>query len=302
MMPILIIIGTLLLPFMVGIGVLLLSKLLFSAQSHPALPPALLFHSLSSEPRKNYSHLPVNIYDQLLIYINKNNIPTYTASEIIAYQTQETQKRNSVTPISLHFDDAFEDFYSLAFPLMQKYKLSCTLYPVTAFIGKKATWNVYKAAQHCSLEQLKEMHKAGIEIGSHTRTHADLSLLPDNLVRQELEESKKYLEDALGINITALSFPFGSWNHRCWAIAQECGYESATIYRKHSRASSSMIPVKGVYAFDTAEDIIEKITEPQRIAHSFYRAQIMPHFAKGSAFWKYRKEYNPLLLFKGEAK
>ena len=52
-----------------------------------------------------------------------------------------------------------------------------------------------------------------IEVGAHTVTHPKLSALPPRRQREEIEESKKYLEDTLGKRITSFAYPFGGAVH-----------------------------------------------------------------------------------------
>lgn len=60
-----------------------------------------------------------------------------------------------------------------------------------------------------SWDQVREMKRAGMQFGSHTRTHRILSTLPWNELRQELTASKREIEAELGIPIRAISYPVG---------------------------------------------------------------------------------------------
>src|ERR1019366_9970443 len=51
------------------------------------------------------------------------------------------------------------------------------------------------------------------------------ALLPEAVARQELENSKKSLEGIVGREITALSFPYGSYGARELRLADEAGYK-----------------------------------------------------------------------------
>ena len=54
------------------------------------------------------------------------------------------------------------------------------------------------------------MSDRGIEIGCHTRSHVDFSKLHDvKLVRQEIIDAKKELEQIIGNAVRYFAFPFG---------------------------------------------------------------------------------------------
>lgn len=71
-------------------------------------------------------------------------------------------------------------------------------------------------------------------IGAHTLTHARLTLHGEAAVRRELLESKLTIEREIGRPVMHLAYPFGdsgSARQREFAIARECGYETALTTR-----------------------------------------------------------------------
>src|SRR6202041_2238689 len=67
--------------------------------------------------------------------------------------------------------------------------------------------------------EAREMHGAGMEIGSHTKSHAILGRLSSQIQKQELEESKKALETHLGSEVKSLAYPVGARD--CFSEATE---------------------------------------------------------------------------------
>ena len=61
-----------------------------------------------------------------------------------------------------------------------------------------------------SREELMCMVGAGIEIGAHTRHHSALAVLPDALVREEVEGSAADVEAMTGQRPQAFAYPFGA--------------------------------------------------------------------------------------------
>lgn len=59
-------------------------------------------------------------------------------------------------------------------------------------------------------EQLAKMHEGGMEIGAHTCSHPSLARIDPGIARDEIRESKRAIEDNLGVKCPSFSFPFGS--------------------------------------------------------------------------------------------
>lgn len=73
-----------------------------------------------------------------------------------------------------------------------------------------------------------------ITIGAHTHHHPDLSHLNENLMRREVEVSRKLLEEWTGKSISCFAYPFGGREQagrREFRIAEELGFESAVTTR-----------------------------------------------------------------------
>ncbi|SIO66896.1 Polysaccharide deacetylase [Singulisphaera sp. GP187] len=76
-------------------------------------------------------------------------------------------------------------------------------------------------------EQLREMRRAGMDIGSHTHSHRILSHLNGDTQREELEQSKTILEGLLDEPITSVAYPVGrssSYTPETCQIAESLGY------------------------------------------------------------------------------
>jgi peptidoglycan/xylan/chitin deacetylase (PgdA/CDA1 family) len=85
-------------------------------------------------------------------------------------------------------------------------------------------------------DMVRTMHRAGFTIGSHTATHALLTLEAPDRVRQELAESRKRLEDELGAPVRHFAYPDGRFDGAVVDAVAEAGYRFAyTICRHRDR-------------------------------------------------------------------
>jgi len=86
-----------------------------------------------------------------------------------------------------------------------------------------------------SRAQVLQMADAGIQFGSHTVSHPNLALTPDDAVHGELRRSREYLTQLLSRPVRSLAYPFGtpdSYDERVKSIARACGYELAVSFRQ----------------------------------------------------------------------
>jgi peptidoglycan/xylan/chitin deacetylase (PgdA/CDA1 family) len=63
-----------------------------------------------------------------------------------------------------------------------------------------------------------------IEIGAHTRSHPNLALLPSDVVRSEVEGSRRDLADWLGEPPASFSYPFGMHGPRARGAVRRAGF------------------------------------------------------------------------------
>lgn len=102
---------------------------------------------------------------------------------------------------------------------------------IRAVIGKlKEHFRVSKDIDPIKMlewEQIKEMAESGIDFGSHTKTHRDLSILSDKEVLEELTGSKREIEHGLGKEIGGFSYPFGTFDERVKSLSVKAGFRYA---------------------------------------------------------------------------
>ena len=246
----------------------------------------LLFHSILPSPKLSMSEYHVNKFSAFLDLLKANSYETTVLREYFNTEPSKRQKK-----IALTFDDGLKNFYEHAYPLLEQKKCKITLFAVAGLCGKKSSWDVFDNGAHLSELELRTIAGSGHEIGSHTLTHASLPHLDNEYLLEELRKSKRILEDVIGTAVTSISFPHGNWNDRIWKSAQEAGYTHCALYRGHDRAIERMLPVHGVYQFDSPEDILARVSDsPLSISRA--TARIMSHFSKGTPVYKINNRYD----------
>jgi peptidoglycan/xylan/chitin deacetylase (PgdA/CDA1 family) len=119
--------------------------------------------------------------------------------------------------LAITFDDGYMDNYELAAPILKTFHLPATFFITTQFIGSDFVpwWDEDLGVRHkwMTWDQVRALHRQGFEIGSHSRTHADLGKVPEVGALKELVSSRQELEDRLSAPVTLFSYPYGGPNN-----------------------------------------------------------------------------------------
>jgi peptidoglycan/xylan/chitin deacetylase (PgdA/CDA1 family) len=100
---------------------------------------------------------------------------------------------------------------------------------VSAQIGRTNAWD--RGVTRTSLDlldhhQLAAIAAAGVEIGCHSRSHANLPTLDATALAEEIEGSVSELREA-GFDVRLLAYPYGEHDARVRAAAAAAGLDAA---------------------------------------------------------------------------
>jgi peptidoglycan/xylan/chitin deacetylase (PgdA/CDA1 family) len=140
--------------------------------------------------------------------------------------------QNHRPTVCLTFDDGYADNMRFAVPLLLKHRIPFTYFVTTGHLlsGKPFPHDV-KAGRPLApntIDQLRRLVAAGVEIGGHTRSHADAGRLSHDELVQEISGCKGVLEDAMGCNVRYFAFPYGlhqNMSTDAFLVAREAGYD-----------------------------------------------------------------------------
>lgn len=182
-----------------------------------------------------------NDYDELvLVYHSVGNIGQKDDPYKLNLQPKLFKKQlefisfSKIRNILITFDDGFANIFEHAFPLILKYNIKSMVFVATGFIDNKISFNSYFRSKininPLEWGQIREMAASGVEIGSHTLTHPNLLNLPYHKATEEINNSKKRIEDIICKKVKYFAYPYGSkttFNNQIKQIVNDCGYERA---------------------------------------------------------------------------
>ena len=130
------------------------------------------------------------------------------------------------------FDDGYESVFTNAFPIINDIGGKGSVFIISDFIGHSNRWDSnigFLTFPHLSVNQIRELSSAGWTIGSHTRSHKCLIGMNEFQLKNELEGSKKKLEDLIGTAIEYLVPPFGKADRKIIETALDYGYKKILL-------------------------------------------------------------------------
>lgn len=132
-------------------------------------------------------------------------------------------------PVMLTFDDGYRDNFTLAAPILKQYGLVATFYVVTGDIGNP---------EYMTWEQVSELDRMGMDVGSHSASHPDLTQLAAADLKHELADSAAAISSHIDHPIYWLSYPAGSYDDDVLRYAKQAGYLLAVTTEPGEQQSS----------------------------------------------------------------
>jgi peptidoglycan/xylan/chitin deacetylase (PgdA/CDA1 family) len=198
------------------------------AAMHDRLPLIVLYYHRVADDRAN----PWTISNAM--FLRQINWLRERFDMISLSEAQERICRdyNPQPCVSITFDDGYADNCQQAIPWLIKHHIACTYFVTLQNVLDEEPFahDVARGQQLApnNLEQLRAMAAAGIEIGAHAYTHADLGSIADpRLLRREVVTAKEELEAAVGRPVRYFAFPSGlpaNLNPAAFRLAKEAGY------------------------------------------------------------------------------
>jgi peptidoglycan/xylan/chitin deacetylase (PgdA/CDA1 family) len=258
---------------------------------HPPVSevPILTFHKVDSRFEFGVTRITPGGFRKVIAFLKREGYETVSLETLCDPETVTARK-----PIVLTFDDSYESLYDNAFPILQEFGFTATIFVVTGYVGTLNAWDVnlgWILFRHLSWGQLEEFRKASFEIGSHTVHHPDLTRISGEKLRSELEDSKKTIEDRLGAPIRFVSFPFGRYNDSVLETMKECGYERGVGFWLREQSDKALVfKRKAYYLFDGLWNLKAKLGHNPLTVLEDFKLRLVNFCSHGTALVKPHRE------------
>ena len=196
-------------------------------QDKPVKLPILMYHAIHvmdpSEAANSGLIVDPETFESHLKALKEAGYYTLSPAEAYKALTENVLPENKKV-VWLTFDDSLKDFYTQAYPILQKYQMKATNNVITGFVqaGREDI---------LTLDEIKEMKKNGMSFEDHTVNHPDLSVSSADTQNSELQDSKEYLDHNfpyyhnLSQTTTTVAYPSGRYSETTLQLAEKLGYK-----------------------------------------------------------------------------
>jgi peptidoglycan/xylan/chitin deacetylase (PgdA/CDA1 family) len=127
-------------------------------------------------------------------------------------------------PVLVTFDDGYPDLATAALPVLLRYGIPATAYLITSRVGVPPAPGADPAVDW---DQVAELRRAGLEIGSHSHTHRELDCLGPAQLYHETAVSRRVLEERLAEPVSSFAYPYGYHSRAVRRAVRGAGYTCA---------------------------------------------------------------------------
>ncbi len=167
-----------------------------------------MYHHIAVSPpdadavRRDLS-VPPEAFEHQLQYLVEEGYTSLALSDLLHHLARGASL--PAKPIILTFDDGYRDVYTEAFPLLRGYGMIGNIFVITGLIDQEHT-------EYLSWSQVEEMHRAGMQFGSHSYSHPDLRGQSAEYLVWQILGSKEAIEQRTQEPVRFFSYPSGRYD------------------------------------------------------------------------------------------
>lgn len=134
--------------------------------------------------------------------------------------------------VVITFDDGYADNL-VAVNMLAQRGMRASWFIVSGSVGQQPNWPAdgRPDGRLLSTQDLRDMRAAGMEIGSHTRSHRALTETALAELDGELRGARQDLEDMLSAPVLSFAYPYGKFDVTCVEAVRAAGYRAACTTR-----------------------------------------------------------------------
>lgn len=189
--------------------------------------PILMYHRIAQDGPSQLARYRVSPdrFAEQICYLSSNGYTAISLGDLYAALWKgETIPDKSVM---ITFDDGYADTLRTAWPVLENYGFTATVFIVTGAVGTSSRWDSVfgTPAPLMSWEELRLLKQFGISIASHGSSHLSLTGLRPHELLEDLNQSLSNLRDQLGDEVRALAYPYGEHDEPVAWAAYHAGYQ-----------------------------------------------------------------------------
>jgi peptidoglycan/xylan/chitin deacetylase (PgdA/CDA1 family) len=236
------------------------------------MPLVVLFYHRVADDRANGWTTSPEVFRRHIRWL-KSHCELVSMAEI---QRRMRAGANGRPAASITFDDGYAENCREAIPFLLREKVPCTYFvSVGNVLSGQGFPHDLVHGNHFppnTLDELRAMAGAGVEIGAHGYWHADLGAItdPETLEREVLAAGES-LARALDRTVRYFAFPFGLWenlNLQAFRLARGAGYQGVcSAYGGYNFPGDDPFQIRRIHADDGLLRLKNWVTiDPRKLA------------------------------------
>ena len=216
-----------------------------SAKAQTVELPVIMYHHITENPSKTGKYtVHREELEADLEYLKKHGYEPVTVAELISFVDGNGTLPSK--PIMITFDDGFESFYEIAFPVFKRYNMKSVISVIGSVTEKYSRINDHNINySNLSFDEISELNSSGIvEIQNHSyNMHKSDSKSRKGLSKQKSETRQQYkealktdlmklqsiLKENCGITPVAVAYPYGAYSKDTLEVIKECGFRCTLL-------------------------------------------------------------------------
>lgn len=163
--------------------------------------------------------------------------------------------------VVLTFDDGYASVHEYALPVLRRCGFGATVFVIPGHVDGVNDWGPpvrgFGRREMLSWDQVKGLAEYGIEIGAHTLSHADLSVLDVKALEREISGSAEEISVRLDEPVLAFAYPYGSLSDEAKAIVdRRFRAVCTTVHRRASDEPLTLLPRVEMYYYRNQRDLL----------------------------------------------
>jgi peptidoglycan/xylan/chitin deacetylase (PgdA/CDA1 family) len=185
-----------------------------AARARGTAPLCVLFYHRVADTQPNPWTISNAQFHRQILWLRRH-VELISLAEV---QRRLSRGRNDWVAASITFDDGYAENCQQALPLLVKLGVPCTYFVSLDFVLHGTPFphdvgNGHPLSPN-TVAQLRQIARQGIEIGAHSRTHANLGQVQDpDALYDEVVAARDELQQLVGCAVRYFAFPFGLPEH-----------------------------------------------------------------------------------------
>jgi peptidoglycan/xylan/chitin deacetylase (PgdA/CDA1 family) len=201
--------------------------------------PILMYHSISdTRPDPNQICVSRQRFAEQLAWLRSHRLRGVSMRELLEADAAGQGGRL----VGMTFDDGYDDFLTNACPMLADAGFTATVFVIPERLGAENEWDDAPRLRLLDADGVRAVAQLGMEIGSHSCTHARLLSVDDEQRQRELVQSRAALEAIIDADVHGFAYPYGDADGSIARAAQDAGYSYACATKPGDRADAWLLP------------------------------------------------------------